>query len=290
MYVLSRYRRQVFIALFLSVVQQFCGQTIVLNYAPMIFAEAAKRDIEQGYEDEEGNGEAPDWSTVAIGLVKFLVTVLVIWRIEYVGRRILLLAGTSLIAIGLAALIVAFGGSSQSIEEINDDDVDTTDGKTSWSPLTNLKTFHLALPGVLLVVTGYSMSFGPLTWLLTSELFPTDIRGRALGVSTIVTYGCAAIATRTFLSAQTVLGPSKVFAIYCIITVLGVFFEYLAIPDTGEKTVEQIDEALSGMYWWRFDAIALSQIDQDADIAPVTVCEGRPSASSQIEMSPSPSL
>jgi hypothetical protein len=80
----------------------------------------------------------------------------------------------------------------------------------------------------------------------------------SLGVSTIVTYGCAAVVTRTFLSAQTILGPSKVFAIYCVITIFGLFFEYLSIPDTGEKTVDQIDEALSGMYWWRFDAIALS--------------------------------
>jgi Sugar (and other) transporter len=122
-------------------------------------------------------------------------------------------------------------------------------------------------------------------WLLTSELFPTEIRGRALGVSTIVTYCCAALVTRTFLSAQTVLGPSKVFAIYCIITVFGIIFEYLAIADTGEKTVEQIDEALGAMYWWRFDSIALSQIDDQQDASPCH--EGR---QSNIEMSPSPSL
>ncbi|KAL3909508.1 MAG: hypothetical protein SGILL_008061, partial [Bacillariaceae sp.] len=288
-YILSRYRRQSYIALFLSVVQQFCGQTIVLNYAPMIFAEAARRDADGNDVQGDDSGEAPDWSTVAIGLVKFAVTVLVIWRIEYIGRRILLLAGTSLIAIGLAALIIAFGGSTSSssneyVDEADEAAADQSNEKSFWSPLTNLKTFHLALPGVLLVVTGYSMSFGPLTWLLTSELFPTDIRGRALGVSTIVTFACAAVVTRTFLSAQTVLGPSKVFAIYCVITIFGLFFEYLAIPDTGEKTVEQIDDALGGMYWWRFDAIALSQIDQDA-----TASEGRrQSSQSQIEMSPSP--
>jgi len=211
-------------------------------------------------------------------VVKFLVTVLVIWRIEFVGRRTLLIAGTSLIAIGLLALIVAFGGSKNFA---NDNDADNGES-TTWSPLTNLKTFHLALPGVLLVVCGYSMSFGPLTWLLTSELFPTDIRGRALGVSTIVTYCCAALVTRTFLSAQASLGPSKVFAFYCVVTISGVIFEYLAIPDTGEKTVEQIDEALSRMYWWRFDSIALSLIDEDIPIDSVV-------EPSRIEMSPSPS-
>ena len=120
---------------------------------------------------------------------------------------------------------------------------------------------------------------------MTSELFPTDIRGRALGASTIVTYCCAALVTRTFLSAQSMIGPSKVFAIYCIVTMFGVIFEYLAIPDTGEKTVEQIDDALSRMHWWRFDSIALSQID-DQDVSP-TNSNNEPS--SRIEMSPSPS-
>lgn len=259
---MSRYRRQVYISLFLAVTQQFCGQTNVLNYAPLIFAEAAKKDHENGFGNDDDDGSAPDWSTITIGLVKFIVTVLVIWRIEYVGRRILLLAGTTLIVIGLFALIVAFGGSSTGIS-----DEGQTNGTSNWSPITNLKTFHLALPGVLLVVCGYSMSFGPLTWLLTSEIFPTDIRGRALGASTIVTYLCASIVTRTFLSARSVLGPSKLFGTYCIITMFGVLFEYLAIPDTGEKTVEEIEHSLSEMYWWRFDAVTLSQLDQD-DMVP----------------------
>ena len=231
--IISKFRRQIYISLFLSTTQQFCGQANVLNYAPYIFAEAA---------DEEG---PPAWSTLTIGFVKFLVTVLVIWRIESIGRRNLLLIGMSLISIGLLALIIAFGGSN------NDPD--------SWS---NLKGFELALPGVLSVVCGYSMSFGPLQWLLTSELFPTEIRGRALGVSTIVTYLCASLVTRTFLSAQTALGPSKVFAIYCLINTIGIIFAYLAIPDTGEQTVEQIEVSLRRMWWWRFDSISLYQSEE----------------------------
>lgn len=233
---LHRYRRQVYIALFLAVTQQFCGQTNVLNYAPHIFAQAAAED------------EPPAWSTLAIGGAKFAVTVLVIWRIEFLGRRTLLLGGMTLISVGLLALVVAFGGSK-------------SDDPDSW--YTNLKTFDLALPGVLLVVCGYSMSFGPLTWLLTSELFPTEIRGRALGTSTIVTYLCASFVTRTFLSAQSILGPAKVFAIYCLLNTVGIIFAYLAIPDTGEKTVDQIETTLQQSWWWRHDIGALlSQMDE----------------------------
>jgi hypothetical protein len=176
-------------------------------------------------------------------------------------------------------LIIAFGGSTN-IED--DAQVNSSSGSFhTWTPQSNLKTSHLALPGILLVVCGYSMSFGPLTWLLTSELFPTDIRGRALGASTIVTYLCASIVTRTFLSAKSKLGPSMVFGFYCVITMMGVVFEYLAIPDTAEKSAEQIEVSLNEMYWWRFDAIALSQNDQDG-ILPTQ-------EPTQIEMSSNPS-
>lgn len=229
-----RYRRQAYISLFLSTTQQFCGQANVLNYAPYIFASAA------------GDNEPPRWSTLAIGLVKFVVTVVVIWRIEKAGRRTMLIIGMSMISIGLFALIIAFGGSSSNA--------------LSWN---QVKGFQLALPGVLLVVCGYSMSFGPLQWLLTSELFPTAIRGRALGASTIVTYLCASVVTRTFLSAQSVLGPSKVFAIYCLVNTIGMVFAYLAIPDTGGKTVDEIEASLREMWWWRYDSISLFQTHED---------------------------
>ena len=255
---LSRYRNQVYILLFLAVAQQFCGQTNILSYAPLIFAEVMKQDGDDENNDNGNDGEK-DMSMIIIGSVKFFVTILVIWRIEYMGRRFLLISGNILIAIGLLALVIAFGGSSNNIVGVEDE----AESSAFWSPLTNIKTFHLALPGVLLVVSGYSMSFGPLTWLLTSEIFPTEIRGRALGYSTIITYMCGALATETFLYTQSLLGPSFVFGIYCIIAVTSALFGYLAIPDTGGKTVEEIEESLSQMYWWKYSAIALSQNDED---------------------------
>mmetsp|Transcript_3851 Transcript_3851/g.10105 ORF Transcript_3851/g.10105 Transcript_3851/m.10105 type:complete len:669 (+) Transcript_3851:67-2073(+) len=258
---LLRLRRQIYIAIFLAVTQQFCGQTNILSYAPLIFAEAMKRDFEvdKSTDDDNNNaGRSEDMSMIIIGLVKFFVTVLVIWRIEYIGRRFLLIFGNILIAMGLLALVIAFGGSSTSV----DVDDNTADAATSWSPLTNINTFHLALPGVLLVVCGYSMSFGPLTWLLTSEIFPTDIRGRALGYSTIVSYICGAISTETFLFSQSILGPSFVFGVYCVVTVAGILFVYMAIPDTGGKSVEKINDSLQEMYWWKYGAIALSQNEE----------------------------
>mmetsp|Transcript_4168 Transcript_4168/g.11923 ORF Transcript_4168/g.11923 Transcript_4168/m.11923 type:complete len:209 (-) Transcript_4168:660-1286(-) len=169
----------------------------------------------------------------------------------------MLLSGMATIALGLLCLLLAYGGQHERIGNDGDDDDNGDSSNFDHSDVTNFKAFHLALPGVLLVVSGYSMSFGPLTWLLTSELFPTDIRGRALGASTIITYLSAAAVTRTFLSAQDMLGPSKVFAFYMMMTLLGWVFAYLAIPDTGERTVDEVEVALCQMPWWRFDHVTV---------------------------------
>ena len=233
--VTNRYRKQAYIALFLAVTQQFCGQTNVLSYAPLIFAGASgKNDSSMDY--------VRGWSTLSIGIVKFLVTALVIWKIESVGRRTLLLIGMATIALGLLLLTAAFAGPAHAPSTTASGDAVVE--ATTWG-------FVLALPGVLLVVCGYSMSFGPLTWLLTSELFPTDIRGRALGTSTIVTYMCGAVVTYTFLSAQARVGASVVFATYWLITSLGLLFAYFAIPDTKEKTEQEIETELNSMLWWK---------------------------------------
>ena len=220
------YRKQAYIALFLAVAQQLSGQTVVLSYAPLIFATTQKYSEESTTTTTSNTGAS---ATVAIGVVKFVVTVLVIWKIERLGRRFLLLTGMATICMGLFFLTAAFWGGG-------------TD---------NSNVLFLALPGVLLVVCGYSMSFGPLTWLLTSELFATDIRGRALGVSTIVTYLMASVVTYTFLSAQEWVGPSMVFLFYLLATSFGWVFACLAIPDTGGLSVEQAEEKLRQMYWWK---------------------------------------
>jgi MFS family permease len=229
-----QYPRQVYITLFLATTQMFCGQTNVLSYAPLIFAAASS-----------GSSTAvQSWATLSIGIVKFIVTFIVIWKIESIGRRKLLLGGIGTIAVGLFLLAIAFAGAKVVSTE-NGDEADEAEVKNANNG------FYLALPGVLLVICGYSMSYGPLTWLITSELFPTDIRGRALGMSTIVTYICAALVTYTFLSSSAMVGSSVVFSIYLLITSIGLIFAFFAIPDSGGRSAQQIDQDLDAMTWWQ---------------------------------------
>ena len=216
----KQHRKQAIIALFLATAQQFCGHTNVLNYAPEIFTQAGFKH------------NASLLSTFLLGILKFFVTVFVIFKVEFIGRRNLLLFGNCLIAVSLIALIIAF----QTVDPQNEKAI---------SP-------SLAIGGAMGVVAGYAASFGPLTWLITSELFPTNIRGRALGVSTIVTYVCASLVSYTFFSGQIIFGTQwGPYLIYLIVTIFSLLFAILAVPDTGKKTVEQIKNDIDAMWIWK---------------------------------------
>jgi hypothetical protein len=174
--------------------------------------------------------------TVGIGVLKFITTCIVILFVEKGGRRAWLLSGMTCISVSLAFLCIAFvgrngeGGDVESSENIQND---------------------FGIVGIYGVAVGYAASFGPLTWLITSELFPSSIRGRSLGFATIVTYIAAGLVSRTFLSLQQGIGLSACFALYLISTMISIVLVWLGLPDTGgEKTPGEIRCELDEMWLW----------------------------------------
>ncbi len=241
---MRHYHRQVIIAIFLAIMQNFCGHTNVLNFAPSIFREV-------GFYSER----TELITTVLVGTAKFLTTCLVIYKIEYIpgGRRYLLICGLSMIAFSLLLLTFAYLGEGVfvDVEAFTDDEYANAndihenekdeDGKFEIEKIA-------AMVGVFGVAIGYAMSFGPLVWLLVSEIFPSSIRGRALGGTTIISYLSAIFVSYTFLTGQEIFGPSIPFAIYCLLTMLSIIFATLLIPDTAGKTAFTIHTELKRMW------------------------------------------
>jgi sugar porter (SP) family MFS transporter len=211
------YRKQIIITLFLAIIQEFCGHPNVLNFAPEIFDQI-------GY----SSSKSSLLGTFLLGVVKFISTCIVILNIERIGRRKLLIIGIGLICVGNL-----FVGLS-----LLQKGVDTAMGQA------------IAVIGIFSVAIGYAVSFGPLTWLIVSEMFPPWIRGRALGASLFITYIALFLVSFTFLSGQK-LGKAIPFLCYFGITLISIIFVFLAIPDTGSKSSEQIDIALNEMPFWR---------------------------------------
>ena len=212
--------RQVIISVFLSIMQQFCGHPNVLNFSYKIFGQI-------GFNTDVGRL----YSVMLVGVVKFTVTCIVIWKVERIGRRKLLIFGMSLIAASLLLLTLVYS--------INDLNNQSLVGKV------------VATISVFGVAAGYAASFGPMVWLLVSELFPSTVRGRALAGSTIISYAAAALVSYTFLSFQKNFGLAVPFGLYFVLTTLSIAFTVLAIPDTASMTSEEIMLRLEAMWWWQ---------------------------------------
>jgi len=219
------YYQSIIIILYLAVAQQFCGHVNILNFAPDIFAQA------MGYDDaeEEGNYAQSLIPMLFLGSIKFIVTAWVVWELDTgIGRRSLYILGVSFICFGLFLLICAFAG------------------ETDFSRMTTAQEVTTVL-GVASIVIGYAASFGPLTWLVTSELFPASVRGRALGYSEVVTMTAAWLVSYTYLSGQDLLGPAIPFTFYFICTMFTLLFIIIAVPDTGSASTGIDDSDLGVM-------------------------------------------
>lgn len=247
--ILLPYKRQCAIAFFLAASQQFCGHPSVLSFSAEIFAELSQssHDVQTANEENDissnNGGMTPMELTVGIGILKFLTTCIVILLVEKGGRIAWLLSGMSCILLSLTFLCIAFIGHG--VEEIGQSS-DNMQQETSSSFKNGL-----GIVGIYGVAVGYAASYGPLTWLITSELFPASIRGRALGFATIVTYMAAGLVSRTFLSLQNAIGLTSCFALYWTATLVSIMLVWLGVPDTGgDRTPEQIAAELNDLWIW----------------------------------------
>lgn len=183
----------------------------------MIFAEVFYDEEEQAASE---NGD--EFALVILGMLKLLITLFVLFSVDKFGRLFFLKAGATIVTVSLLFVAISL---SVSWEET----VVTQSGEIEY--------FHSTMQDVLVligctgVVTGFALSYGPV-WLIASELSPSSIRGRMLGFFTVLTHGCAALVTYTFISDQEEYGNARPFWIYFVFSLAGLAFFFVAVPET----------------------------------------------------------
>lgn len=200
-------RRPLIIGIGLAVFQQFTGINTVIYYAPTIFQLAGLH-----------SASAAILATVGVGVVNVLLTIVALRMLDRTGRRPLLLYGLVGMVISLGVLGAAFllTGSSPIV---------------AW----------LAVISLAVYVACFAIGLGPVFWLLISEIYPLKIRGRAMGVATMMNWGSNLIVALTFLSLLHSIGRSATFWLYAFIGIIAWFFVYRLVPETKGRTLEQID-------------------------------------------------
>ncbi|KNA20180.1 hypothetical protein SOVF_054960 [Spinacia oleracea] len=188
--------------------QQITGQPSVLYYAGQILQSA-------------GFSAAADATRVSvlIGLFKFVMTGVAVLKVDDLGRKPLLIGGVSGIAVSLfllAAYYKFLGGLP-----------------------------FVAVAALLLYVGCYQISFGPISWLMVSEIFPLRTRGRGISLAVLTNFGSNALVTFAFSPLKEFLGADNLFLIFGAIALLSLVFVLTLVPETKGLSLEEIEAKLS---------------------------------------------
>ena len=202
-------RKALAIAAPIAIAQQLCGIEIFVYYIPKIMQE---------------NGLNEEWiliGTLLVGSSKLFFLLISQSLSDKLGRRSLLIISAFLMALSVCILgiIVQFENN------IN---------------LSNI----LIIIMLICIVSSFSIGYGPITWLLNSEIFAQNIRSKAMGYCTFLNRASATFVTLTFFSLSNIITQYGVYYLYAIVGFIFVIFVYFKVPETKSKTLEEITKML----------------------------------------------
>lgn len=199
-------RKVLLIGVVLAVFQQWCGINVIFNYAHEIFSAA-------GYEVSDVL-----MNIVVTGITNVVFTFVAIYTVDRWGRRKLMLTG----AAGLALIYLLMGCCYFA-------------GISGW----------IMLVLVMMAIACYAMSLAPIVWVVLSEIFPQQIRGTAMAISTLFLWIACFILTYTFPLLNEWLEAAGTFWLYGGICLAGFFFIRARLPETKGKSLEEIEKEIT---------------------------------------------
>jgi len=197
----------IFVGIMLSVFQQIVGINAVLYFAPRIF-------------ESLGMGN-PMMQTVIMGIVNITFTLVAIFTVERLGRKPLLIFGSLGMALGAAGVAV-------------------TSVVTSIPPV-------VAVISIMVYSASFMFSWGPICWVLISEIFPNTIRGAAVAIAVAFQWIFNFVVSSTFLPLYNMslgsmenFGHAFTYGLYGVICIIAAVFVWKLVPETKGKTLEDM--------------------------------------------------
>uniref|UniRef100_A0A8C0XAR3 Solute carrier family 2, facilitated glucose transporter member 6 n=1 Tax=Castor canadensis TaxID=51338 RepID=A0A8C0XAR3_CASCN len=216
--------RPVLIALLMRFLQQLTGITPILVYLQPIF-------------DSTAVLLPPKDDAAIVGAVRLLSVLIAALTMDLAGRKVLLFVSASIMfAANLTlGLYVQFGPRPLT--------PNTTMALENMS-LEGTATSYLTLVPLLATmffIMGYAMGWGPITWLLMSEILPLRARGVASGLCVLVSWLTAFALTKSFLLVVNAFGLQVPFFFFAAICLVSLVFTGCCVPETKGRSLEQIE-------------------------------------------------
>jgi sugar porter (SP) family MFS transporter len=199
-------RTSLLIAVGFTVLQQVTGINTIIYYGPRIFALAGITSNRNAI-----------FATLLVAVTNMLATIIALVLVDRVGRKPLLYAGLGGMTICLVLLAYSFHSAAFG-----------------------------AAPGVvaticlMVYITCFAFSMGPIAWILVSEVFPLRVRGRGVAAASLGSGASNFLVSMTFLSLIKAAGSSFTFLIYAVFCVLTVLFVRFIVPETRGRELETI--------------------------------------------------
>ncbi|OAQ40346.1 hypothetical protein A5893_05175 [Pedobacter psychrophilus] len=187
----------------LCIFQQFSGINAIIYYGPKIFSQA-------GLSDTNALN-----TQVIIGLVNVLFTFVAITQSDKLGRKKLLVYGLCGMILSLITVGFCF--------------------------YFNYTENFLLISMLVFFIACFALSAGPITWILISEIFPDDVRTKAVSFCTFILWGAVWVVGQFFPWLLQNIGSAGVFWVFAGFSTLSLIFCLKVLKETMGKSLEEIE-------------------------------------------------
>ena len=209
-------RKVIMIGILLSVFQQFIGINAVLYYGPQMFQNA-------GF-----SANVALLQTVVVGIALLLFTLVALVTVDRWGRKPLLILGGLIQAVAMFALGIQFAIHA-----------------TNAGPLIAAVAY----------IAGFSLSWGPVTWVMLAEIFPNSIKGKAMAIAVAAQWIANLFISWSFKildgssALNAIANHAIAYWIYGVMSLLAALFVWRFVPETTRHSLEAIEG-----FWKKRDA------------------------------------
>lgn len=265
----TRARGALLIAMVIATVQPITGINAINTYAPMIFAQTGASD--------------PLWQTVLLGVVSLVANVFAFLLVDKLGRRPVVIYGLLWCVVSLGVCSWGFHTArytldddaiAQVMDKAGDEyasALDSAKGVVYTNDIAFMKAMReqlgekfadgnkdllvgkaadinagLVLGGVLSFMAAFQFSIGPVMWVVLSEIFPTQLRGVAIPAAQLTTSVVNYFVQQLFPWQLANMGARDIFLFYSLCGTVGLFALAALLPETKNKSIEEIEAELSG--------------------------------------------
>ncbi|XP_058861681.1 solute carrier family 2, facilitated glucose transporter member 6-like [Acipenser ruthenus] len=228
------YYRPVLITVFMRFLQQMTGITPILVYLEPIFN--MTKVILPG-----------DYDAVIVAFVRLVAVIIAATFMDKAGRKILLFLSGFLMFLSTLtmSLYIHFSEDHSQPQPHHNSTQLLTDllsqphsmlstggqGLLTWIPLIS----------TMVIIFGYAVGWGPITWLLMSEILPLGARGMASGLCVTVSWITAFVVTEVFMTVVDAYGLFVPFLFFAVVCVVNIIFTAVCVPETKGRSLEEIE-------------------------------------------------